>query len=68
MTVARSMDYRHETEAQKTFYLHWATCGIDPPFNKVNFIFCPYLRSQQSLDVVRLHCKVLGSHCIRSTV
>lgn len=32
---------KHETEAIKIFYLQWATCGVGPPINKVDFIFIP---------------------------
>lgn len=41
MAVAQKQDYRHESEVLKNFYLNWATCGVGPPINKVDFIFVP---------------------------
>lgn len=41
MTLARKMAYRREPQKLTTFYLHWATCGVGPTINKVDFIFFP---------------------------
>ncbi|KAK1386419.1 hypothetical protein POM88_014597 [Heracleum sosnowskyi] len=41
MTLARKMDFQRETQRVTNFYLHWATCGVGPAINKVDFIFFP---------------------------
>lgn len=41
MTLATNMDYRQETKRLNNFYFHWATCGVGPTINKVDYIFVP---------------------------
>lgn len=41
MPLAKKVNWKHETNAVKNFYLQWVTTTVGPPINKVDYILVP---------------------------